>query len=439
MINRRYKINKNIIDLSENKMNIRIQQKRDTSNNWKLNNPILLEGELGIELDTNKIKIGNGRDNWNKLEYIGGNNGGGVNVEFATKDELNDSSIKDKALSPFSISSLINKVNKQTQRIKNLEAIVLSGDSPTTSSELIEAMKKSSMIKLIGKPLIITSTINMSSLPFDSYEIDLNGIDININITNDNAFKCGNKSLTFTNSNEDDEPSKININGSNCRIAYEVKDLTLENIKIENFNNSSVTGALAYGINGKIILNKVKFSNCSIAGRNVLLYADSNTNPYDITIDGCVIDDTNRFGDNILYYNSGNNPVNLSISNSIIHLKSCLMEEYSTIPYDISIDDSTFYTYGQNLYYDRSTYTGDSLNINNCKFIYKGSSQKSDANAYLIRMFDRSDDSLNVGTINNCVYVNQYTTKSSFKDFILNYHQITTNDNCRLVASEEEI
>jgi len=47
-------------------MAIRIQLRRDTAANWTSANPVLLAGELGIETDTLKIKIGNG-NNWNDI------------------------------------------------------------------------------------------------------------------------------------------------------------------------------------------------------------------------------------------------------------------------------------------------------------------------------------------------------------------------------------
>jgi hypothetical protein len=40
------------------KMAVRIQIRRDTSTNWSTNNPVLYPGEIGIETDTNKFKIG---------------------------------------------------------------------------------------------------------------------------------------------------------------------------------------------------------------------------------------------------------------------------------------------------------------------------------------------------------------------------------------------
>jgi hypothetical protein len=45
---------------------LRIQLRRDTAANWVSNNPILLSGELGIETDTLKFKIGNG-SRWNAI------------------------------------------------------------------------------------------------------------------------------------------------------------------------------------------------------------------------------------------------------------------------------------------------------------------------------------------------------------------------------------
>ena len=50
----------------------RIQLRRDTAANWASSNPVLLEGELGIELDDsrNRIKIGDGTTAWNSLPYF---------------------------------------------------------------------------------------------------------------------------------------------------------------------------------------------------------------------------------------------------------------------------------------------------------------------------------------------------------------------------------
>jgi len=53
-------------------MAYRIQIRRDTSSNWTSNNPILLQGEFGYELNTGYAKIGDGQTPWISLEYFGG-------------------------------------------------------------------------------------------------------------------------------------------------------------------------------------------------------------------------------------------------------------------------------------------------------------------------------------------------------------------------------
>lgn len=52
-------------------LNIRIQLRNDTAENWTTQNPVLLKGEMGVENDTGKTKIGNGTDHWKTLKYSG--------------------------------------------------------------------------------------------------------------------------------------------------------------------------------------------------------------------------------------------------------------------------------------------------------------------------------------------------------------------------------
>jgi hypothetical protein len=48
------------------------RQRRDTAANWTAQNPTLLAGEIGIESDTLKWKVGDGTAAWNSLAYIPG-------------------------------------------------------------------------------------------------------------------------------------------------------------------------------------------------------------------------------------------------------------------------------------------------------------------------------------------------------------------------------
>jgi hypothetical protein len=47
----------------------RLRLRRDTAANWTAANPVLLNGEVGIETDTRRFKIGNGTLAWASLSY----------------------------------------------------------------------------------------------------------------------------------------------------------------------------------------------------------------------------------------------------------------------------------------------------------------------------------------------------------------------------------
>lgn len=51
-------------------MATRMQQRRATSAEWNAANPILADGEIGVEKDTGIVKIGNGSSTWNQLAPI---------------------------------------------------------------------------------------------------------------------------------------------------------------------------------------------------------------------------------------------------------------------------------------------------------------------------------------------------------------------------------
>ena len=58
---------------NERILDSKIQIRNDTAANWKAANPVLLKGELGIEIDTRKLKIGDGISTWTGLKYVSDN------------------------------------------------------------------------------------------------------------------------------------------------------------------------------------------------------------------------------------------------------------------------------------------------------------------------------------------------------------------------------
>jgi hypothetical protein len=47
---------------------VKLQFRRDTAANWESENPILSEGELGLDLTNERFKIGDGVTAWNSLD-----------------------------------------------------------------------------------------------------------------------------------------------------------------------------------------------------------------------------------------------------------------------------------------------------------------------------------------------------------------------------------
>ena len=55
---------------------ITIKLRRGTAAQWTAQNPVLAEGEVGLETDTRKFKAGDGTTAWMGLQYYGGSGGG---------------------------------------------------------------------------------------------------------------------------------------------------------------------------------------------------------------------------------------------------------------------------------------------------------------------------------------------------------------------------
>jgi hypothetical protein len=53
-------------------MNTLIKLRRGLRTEWENFNPVLSDGEAGVEIDTHKLKIGDGQTLWNDLSYIDG-------------------------------------------------------------------------------------------------------------------------------------------------------------------------------------------------------------------------------------------------------------------------------------------------------------------------------------------------------------------------------
>lgn len=57
--------------MANTQLKTRILLRNDVATAWSTANPVLMKGEIGIETDTNKFKIGDGVKAWSALSYVG--------------------------------------------------------------------------------------------------------------------------------------------------------------------------------------------------------------------------------------------------------------------------------------------------------------------------------------------------------------------------------
>lgn len=77
-------------------MAVKIQLRRGSASNWTSTNPILSDGEVGVESDTGKFKIGDGASSWTALDYAGG------------ESDFNELINKPTTLSGYGITDAVN-------------------------------------------------------------------------------------------------------------------------------------------------------------------------------------------------------------------------------------------------------------------------------------------------------------------------------------------
>jgi len=112
---------------------VQIQIRRDTTTNWANEDPILAEGELGLDTDLDKFKIGNGVDAWSILAFQEGS------ITTVT-DNLTSTSTSE-ALSANQgkvLKTLIDAIPTETTTTLSINANVLTYTDETGTSNNID-------------------------------------------------------------------------------------------------------------------------------------------------------------------------------------------------------------------------------------------------------------------------------------------------------------
>ena len=95
-------------------MTVRMQQRRGTAAQWTSANPVLADGEIGVETDTLRAKIGNGSTAWTALTYFTLENGSvdtaklvndAVTADKIAANAVGASELADNAVTPAKLAT----------------------------------------------------------------------------------------------------------------------------------------------------------------------------------------------------------------------------------------------------------------------------------------------------------------------------------------------
>ena len=154
---------------------ITIKLRRGTAAQWTATNPVLAEGEVGLETDTRKFKVGDGATSWNSLQYWGGSGGaadfidlGDVPVSYAgaggqyvkvkqTADGLEFEPIEAADLpSGIDAAKIADGTvsNTEFQTLNGVTSAIqtqLDGKAPTVHTHTVSQITPISSHKLVGR------------------------------------------------------------------------------------------------------------------------------------------------------------------------------------------------------------------------------------------------------------------------------------------------
>ena len=119
--------------------------RRGTAAQWAEHNPILRAGEPGFELDTKKLKIGNGEDAFNDLPYIGVDE---INFEIPGLDEAEVGQIAVKGENGLEWKDEVIPMTKAEIEALIREGIVAANKGIEDKEEFKAAFAQTGMIKL---------------------------------------------------------------------------------------------------------------------------------------------------------------------------------------------------------------------------------------------------------------------------------------------------
>ena len=241
--------------------------RRDPAASWTSENPVLSAGEVGLETDTGKIKIGNGSSVWTALSYFVGN------LPGATLDAIGDVTITSVQNGDFlryngSASAWINDpVNLSTDTVGSyVESLIAgtgvtisnnSGEGATPTISIGQAVGTSASVTfgqvetisnlVVGGNLTVNGTT--TTLNTETLSIEDNIVVLNSNVTGAPVLNAGievergdsaNVAIRW---NESSDVWEITTDGSGYSSIAKISDVVsaTDAITVESLSNTIIT------------------------------------------------------------------------------------------------------------------------------------------------------------------------------------------------------
>lgn len=218
----------------------RIILRRDTAVNWTIADPILANGEIGLETDTERFKIGNGISPWSERSYY-------ANADFITAEvqDIINGLLAEAESTQVAIASALEEVN---------DAVVVAQDAASDAADAV------ALAGTTTDGLVATAVGNASS----STRTQLNalyGISVAQTLTN-KTISMANNTITGTTAQFNAAMTDGDFITASSTTTLTNKTLTSPTINSPTVSTPTVTGGSYSG---------GTFNNPTITGAGVTL------------------------------------------------------------------------------------------------------------------------------------------------------------------------